>query len=104
MMRVSSNLRSPLHAGQTRMALSSSSITRSPPFHVALEPRERPGQAIVEGRARCPPQDGLGAGGVEHTPALLARARRRAPGRGADPGELCQPPVDLVDGGLETRA
>src|SRR5262244_3597734 len=104
MMRVSSNLRSPLHAGQTRMALSSSSITRSPPLRVAFEPRERPGQAIVEGRARCPPQDRLGARRVEHASPLLAGTCRRTPGGGADSGQLRQAPVDLVDGGLDARA
>src|SRR3989442_7191815 len=104
MMRVSSNLRSPLHAGQTRMALSSSSITRSPPLRVALEPGERPGQAVVEHRARRPSKDGLRPYGVEHAPPLLTLARGCVPGRRADPGELRQPPVQLVDGGLEARA
>src|SRR3989441_2114407 len=102
MMRVSSNLSSPLHAGQTRMALSSSSITGSPPLHVALEPGERPGQAIVERGSRRPTEDGLGARGVEYAAPLLARARGRVPGRGADTRQLRQPPVELVDGGLES--
>src|SRR5437867_7563375 len=104
MMRVSSNLRSPLHAGQTRMALSSSSITRSPPLRIALEPGECPGQAVVEHRARRPSEDGLRPCGVEHAPPLLTLARGCVPGRRADPGELRQPPVQLVDRGLEARA
>src|SRR2546430_11552501 len=78
MMRVSSNLRSPLHAGQTRMALSSSSITRSPPLRIALEPGECPGQAVVEHRARRPSEDGLRPCGVEHAPPLLTLTRGRS--------------------------
>src|SRR5881628_2492785 len=102
MMRVSSNLSSPLHAGQTRMACTNASIIGSPPLHVALEPGERPGQAIVERGSRRPTQDGLGARGVEHAAPLLARTRRRVPGRGADTRQLRQPPIELVDGGLES--
>src|SRR5881628_2024341 len=104
MMRVSSNLRSPLHAGQTRMALSSSSITRSPPLRIALEPGECPGQAVVEHRARRPSEDGLSPCGVEHAPPLLTLTRGCVPGRRANPGELREPPVQLVDRGLEARA
>src|SRR5262245_29625550 len=100
MMRASSKMSSPLQAGQTRMALSSSSIIRSPPFQVALEPGERPGQAVVERGARRPLQDGLGAAGVEHAASLLAGARRRASRCDTDARQLRQPAVELVDRGL----
>src|SRR5437870_8209461 len=103
MMRASSKMSSPLQAGQTRMALSSSSIIRSPPFRVALEPGERPGQAVVKRGSRRPSEDGLGAAGVEDAPSLFPGPPQRASRCDTDAGQLRQPAVELVDRGLTAR-
>src|SRR5262245_17139515 len=72
MMRASSNRKSPLQAGHTRMALSSSSIMPAssggscarrscrPPQELAAEPREGRAQPLLDVDARLPTEEGAG--------------------------------------------
>src|SRR5436190_6793321 len=108
MIRVSSKIRSPLQAGQARMARSSSSIIIGPPCgwsrEFALEECECASESFVETDLGYPPQTLLGQCRTEAAPSLLARLGGSVSGRHVEPAGPSQRATDLVDRGLDPRA
>src|SRR5262245_61392312 len=104
MIRVSSNTRSPLQAGQARMARSSSSIMDDALPMLSVEEVEGPAEAFGERHRRRPAELAPREVVVEAAPPLLAGARRAVLGGDCEPGAPHQDPVQLVHGGLDARA